>query len=226
MDICEIYRIFDTEVKLMSQKLLKMTNNKSIIPEKRIIEAANKVFLKFGVESATMQQIADEAGVSRTSLHYYFRSKNHIFDQVLNTVKGKIIPTLSRMIDADTDVLGKVEMFVNEYINLILENPMIPSFAFYEMQRNPEWIINLIKNENLNFGKIVIQIENEIAEGKIRNVKVESLCANIMGMCVFPMLSKSVFLEFKFENEDDFFEFIGDRKSEIIEVIRRWLTVP
>jgi len=44
--------------------------------ETKIFEAANNVFLKYGIDSATMGQIADETGISRTSLNYYFRSKS------------------------------------------------------------------------------------------------------------------------------------------------------
>ncbi|MGE4586931.1 MAG: TetR/AcrR family transcriptional regulator [Mangrovibacterium sp.] len=195
-------------------------------PETRIIEAANKVFLKYGVDGTTMSQIADEANISRTSLHYYFRNKAHLFQKVLESVQGRVIPTLSKIINAEMPVFSKIEMFVNEYTDLIMDNPMIPGFLFMEMQREAKWIINLLKNQiqDLNFEKLNIQIEKEIAEGKINPFKLEDLYANIIGMSVFPLLSKPIFMEFIFNhNEEKFYDFMISRKKDVMSVIENWL---
>ncbi|MDD4114947.1 MAG: helix-turn-helix domain containing protein, partial [Massilibacteroides sp.] len=51
--------------------------------ESRIIEAAKQVFVRKGFESATMGDIAAEAGIGRTSLNYYFRNKEMLFEAIL-----------------------------------------------------------------------------------------------------------------------------------------------
>lgn len=206
-----------------------MSNIKIMIPENnivetRIIEAANKVFLKNGVDGTTMSQIADEADISRTSLHYYFRNKAHLFQKVLKNIEGKITPTLSEIINADIPVFNKIEMFINEYIDLIMSNPMIPGFIFMEMQRDSKGIISLLNVRNLNFDKLKFQIEKEVTEGKIKPFKLEDLFANIVGMSVFPLLSKPIFMEFAFEDkEEEFYDFMISRKQVIMQVIERWL---
>lgn len=193
-------------------------------PETRIIEAANKVFLRYGVDGTTMSQIADEANISRTSLHYYFRNKAHLFQKVLETIQGKVIPTLSEIIDAEVPVFSKIEMFINEYIDLIMDNPMIPGFLFMEMQRDTKWITNLFKTQNLNFDKLKIQIEKEVTEGKIKPFKLEELFANIVGMSVFPLLGKPVFMEFIFDHDEEkFHDFMISRKKDVMSVIENWL---
>lgn len=192
--------------------------------ETRIIEAANKVFLKYGVDGTTMSQIAEEANISRTSLHYYFRNKERLLHKVLETVKVRIIPALSEIIDAEESIITKIELFINVYIDLIIENPMIPGFLFMEIQRDPEWIISLFKAQNLNFNKLHEQITKEIAEGKIRPFKPEDLFANIIGMTVFPLLGKPVFMEFIFDHDEkDFTVFMMSRKNTILSVINAWL---
>src|SRR5262245_51487236 len=50
--------------------------------EERIITAARKVFLSKGLAGARMQDIADEAGINKALLHYYFRSKEKLFDMI------------------------------------------------------------------------------------------------------------------------------------------------
>ncbi len=80
--------------------------------ETKIIDAANKVFLKYGVDSAKMVQIAEEANISRTSLNYYFRSKNHLVKKVLNDLENKIVPTVSSLINDETmPLIVKIESF-------------------------------------------------------------------------------------------------------------------
>ena len=199
--------------------------DKTMNPETRIIEAAKKVFLKYGVNGTTMSQIADEANISRTSLHYYFRNKERLFHIVLETTQHRIIPTLSGIINAEVPVYSKIEMFVNGYIDLIMNNPMIPGFLLMEMQRNPDWIIILFRNQKLNFGKLKVQIEKEIADGKIKPFKFEDMLINIIGMSISPLLGNPVFMEFIFNHDEKkFHDFMMSRKKVIMTVIENWLT--
>lgn len=197
----------------------------SIAPEKRILEAANKVFLKYGVDGTTMSQIADEANISRTSLHYYFKNKEKLYQVVLETIQGRVIPTLSEIIGADKPVLSKIEMFINEYIDLLIDNPMIPGFLFMEMQKDSNRILDLFDVKKLNFDKLKAQIEKEITEGKIKPFKIEDFYANIIGMSVFPLLGKPFFMEFVFDkNDEKFRNFMISRKKSIMSVIGSWLS--
>jgi TetR/AcrR family transcriptional regulator len=178
-------------------------------PEAKIIAAANKVFLKYGVEAATMMQIADEAGLSRTSLHYYYRNKAHLFAAVFEAIEAKMIPALT---------------FVEEYIDLITQYPMIPGFMSSEIQRNPEWLTDLFQRKNLNFDALRMSLASEAAEGKIRPICVEDLIANTFGMCVFPVLSKPLFMAFVYEGKEACFNaFMQERKKVIVDVLQAWL---
>ncbi len=50
--------------------------------EQNILNAAISVFQKKGMAGARMQEIADEAGINKAMLHYYYRSKQLLFDAV------------------------------------------------------------------------------------------------------------------------------------------------
>ena len=54
--------------------------------EDKIVDAAKKVFIQKGMDGARMQQIADEAGINKALLHYYFRTKNKLFEKVFSIV--------------------------------------------------------------------------------------------------------------------------------------------
>ena len=202
-----------------------MVKENNIDIETKIIEAANKVFLQYGIDGSTMLQIADEAEISRTSLHYYFRDKAHLFKKVLESIQDKIIPKISVIIDEDTSLFNKIEMFINEYIDLIMKNPMIPRFISMQLQSDPSWVISIFKSQRLHLDKLNAQIEREIEEKKINSFKLEELLANIIGMSVFPLLSKALFMEFIFDkSEKEFYDYMKSHKKSIMYIVRAWLS--
>ncbi len=54
--------------------------------EYRILLSAYKVFLKYGYHGTTMEKIAKDAGVSKSIIHYYFRSKENLYREVMGTI--------------------------------------------------------------------------------------------------------------------------------------------
>ncbi len=200
-------------------------NNDTTKIEAKIIKAANNIFLKHGVDSATMGQIALEAGINRTSLNYYFRSKNQLLKKVLNNLKSKIAPTVSSLIDDESmPLMVKVEMFVDTYIDLIIKHPMVPSFISWELTREPKWIINFLKERDLNFEKLTVQIANEVKAGKVIPFKLEDLFVNIFGLCTFSFITKPVLMEFFFNHDEKkIATFMISRKTEVKRMLCNWL---
>ena len=200
-------------------------NNDSTDIETKIIEAANNVFFKYGVDKSTMGQIADEAGISRTSLNYYFRSKRNLLQKVIISLENKIVPTISILINDDNlSAIDKIESFVDEYINLIIKYPMIPTFMVSELLREPNWIFEFIRQNNLDFEKIFLQINDEIAQGELIPFKFEDLFVNVISLCAFPLVAKPLLMEFFFDkNEEKLAQFMVSRKIEVKRILRKWL---
>ncbi len=194
--------------------------------EYKILEAANTVFLKYGVDNSTMGQIAEEAGISRTSLNYYFRSKKNLLQKVIINLENKIFPTLFQLINDDRmPLIDKIELFVDEYIDLIIKYPMVPTFMASELLREPNWIFEFIRQNNLDFEKLSLQIDQETAQGKLIPFKFENLFVNVISLCAFPMVAKPLLMDFFFNNnEKELTQFNYSRKIEVKRILRRWLT--
>ena len=194
--------------------------------EYKILETANTVFLKYGVDNSTMGQIAEEAGISRTSLNYYFRSKKDLLQKVIINLENKIFPTLFQLINDDRmPLIDKIELFVDEYIDLIIKYPMVPTFMASELLREPNWIFEFIRQNNLDFEKLSLQIDQETAQGKLIPFKFENLFVNVISLCAFPMVAKPLLMEFFFNNnEKELTQFNYSRKIEVKRILRRWLT--
>ncbi|MGD2035123.1 MAG: helix-turn-helix domain-containing protein, partial [Bacteroidales bacterium] len=106
--------------------------------EKRIYEAARKVFLKKGLAGARMQEIADEAGINKALLHYYFRNKEKLFGGIFNEIVMELSVRLKGIFEMDMDVLGKFKAFVNIYVDVLLKNRYLPLFVLNEINDNPD----------------------------------------------------------------------------------------
>ena len=203
---------------------LKTSNYSDV--ELKIIEAANKVFLQYGVEATTMQQIAHEADISRTALHYYFRNKSQLYECIIEILSNRIIPQLSSTLSTDTSVVEKVEMFVNNYIDLIVEYPMVPGFILSEMQKESNWILTTFEKKILDtdIARFQIQIQKEVEEKKINSITPIDLISNVMGLCIFPIVGRPLYLKFIFDNNNEaYVQYLNERKKTIINVIKAWL---
>ncbi len=77
--------------------------------ETLILETARSVFVEKGFDGARMQEIADKAGINKALLHYYFRSKQNLFESILNESIQKIIPHILEFMESEVSLAKKIE---------------------------------------------------------------------------------------------------------------------
>jgi TetR/AcrR family transcriptional regulator len=167
---------------------------KDISTEDRILSAAKKVFVKEGMAGARMQHIADEAGINKAMLHYYFRSKDKLFEKIFTELSQHFFPKLIRIFQADTSLFKKIEMFAAEYIEQMQKTPYLPIFVLNEVNRQPEILIRkMLGNQKLPVKKFIEDVEKEIKKGVIKPIHPFHLLLNIISLCVFPFVARPMF---------------------------------
>ena len=97
--------------------------------EEKILNAAQRVFVEKGMDGARMQEIANEAGINKALLHYYFRTKQKLFEAIFKKVFKSILPNIMEMVHSDLPIEKKLEIFIEKYIELLLKNPFVPTSA-------------------------------------------------------------------------------------------------
>ena len=122
--------------------------------EEKIIASAEKLFYQKGKAGTSMQDIADDAGINRTLLNYYFRSKDQLFEAVFRKALGSFVPDLAVMINAHNAFDEYVPAMVEKIIDTMLENPHIPNFVLQELSSNPERMPQIIKEMGVDPEKI------------------------------------------------------------------------
>jgi len=193
--------------------------------EHQILEAARKVFIRKGLEGARMQEIADEAGINKALLHYYFRSKEKLFSHIFETAINGIFDSVNESIHEEGDVFVFIETFVDNYLTTLQANPFIPNFIFNEINSHPERISQFSSKIKLNIPGFKHMVEKNIAQKKISTVSPEHLLIDILGMCVFPFVGRPLMeTTFYKGNPAGIGQFFNERKQHIISFLKIALT--
>lgn len=188
--------------------------------EEKILNAAQTVFIHKGMDGARMQEIADEAGINKALLHYYFRTKEKLFSAIFKKVFTQIFPNLMTLATSELPIEEKLRVFVEKYMELLLKNPFLPTFILKEMNRDPDFLATIIKSNGVKPNVIFAMFEKEMEAGKIRRMDPRDLLVNILGLSIFPIAAKPLMTIMFFENDKKAYnEFISKRKETVTEFV-------
>ncbi len=193
-----------------------MVNAENISTEKKILEAAKRVFLKNGLAGARMQDIADEAGMNKALLHYYFRNKEQLFEKIFLELTSDFWPQLTTVFESDTPLFGKIESFCEMYTDKIIANPYLPLFVLHEMNRRPkQFLKKMLGRHPPNPQKLLAQIDEQVKAGIIRPVSPAQLIINMVSLTIFPFIGRPMFMAVMNINDAAFDRLIAERRREV-----------
>ena len=193
--------------------------------EQKILEIAKKVFIQKGLDGTRLEEIAIEAGINKALLHYYFRSKEKLFERIFDEMSSKLIPDFSLIIESQRPIEEKIELFVHHYIDFVSKSPQLPLFLITEVNRNPQRIKELLSHTN-NFAmiqKFAYQMLTEMQVGRIKTFNPLHFMLNIMSLCIFPFIARPVIQAILQIQEDDLTVILKQRKEEVSSFIREAL---
>ncbi len=193
--------------------------------EAKILAAARKVFIEKGMAGARMQDIADEMGMNKALLHYYFKTKEQLFEVIFKETIAGFIPRLKALLVADISLQQKIEIFCGNYIQMAIENPFLPLFILNEMNKQPaQFVVKVFGGELPDINKFTQQLEDEITARRIKPISPVHLIMNMMSMCIFPFIGKPVISAVLGLDELQFRLAMEQRKKEIPKFILNSIT--
>lgn len=159
--------------------------------EKKILDAAKKVFEAYGYTGARMQQIADEAEISKASLHYYFRSKEKLFDRIFDETMAEFLPMISTWEDDTEDWEIKLRAFIGRFFIFLKTKSML--FIIREINRNPDLLMNRKKDGKPKRNRFVQYFEGLQQQGQIKDMNVKLVYIFLHSLCAYPIMNSVLF---------------------------------
>jgi len=191
--------------------------------EKRILESAEKLFLEKGLALTSTTDIAREAGCNQALVHYYFRTKDRLFEEIY---LKKILIFISSFMQIDEENISfeeKLKRKMESHYEMLLENPQLPFLFLNEMVTNPSRIKQV--KEKLGtfplpvYGQFERDLSEEIRKGKIRQVTPLNLILSALSFNIGVFLTKPLLTELLGMDEDAFMAFARERKDEGVRIL-------
>lgn len=182
---------------------------KSEITKAKLVETAKELFLEKGFEGLKMQELADRAGMNKGLLHYYFKTKDALFEAIFAEAMQNLLGGIVEELLSAHTVEHKMHAIVDLYFDKLSANPGLPVFVLSEIHRNPtlKGLINLSEMSPMLMSAISSQIKHPDERAAFLN-----LVLSVVSLCVFPfaarpLLNQLLAGQFKFE------DFIEQRRN-------------
>ena len=188
--------------------------------ELKIRDAAKSLFLKKGYSATTTRNIAQESQINRALLNYYFTSKRRLFEIIMFET---LYDFLNKMVevynDEETTIREKIELASSKYIDMIIAEPLLPTFILNELKNNPTNFLKMPTAKVIMKSQLISQYNDGVKKGIYKKVDSIHFITNILSLIVFPFICSPIIMKMEKLNKTDFNKMMNQRKKLIPEWI-------
>lgn len=194
--------------------------------EARIVDAARQLFIERGFVGTSMSDIASRAGINRPTLHYYFRTKERMFDAVFGGIVGTLVPRVKGIVlQPDRPIGERVASVVDAYYDVFGANPGLPMFIVREMHRDFDGVVRTIMEMRLGqYIESVRQgLQGEMDSGRLRQVPMRYLFLTFYSMLTMPFVAGNLCRTVLLDDGETFADLLAGWKPYIVDAMERLL---
>lgn len=195
--------------------------------EQQILKAAEEEFFAVGYDRAKTTSIAARAGVTHAMLHYYFRTKENLFNKIFDSKIDLIYKMITSIfVNKEMPIMDKVEAGIRAHFQLLVENPRLPQFVITEiiskeerMETYKEKLKPMIDAFIPGVQAVFDQLheKGEIAQASALDILQDMIFLNVTTFLFDPMFNGMVYDNEKRE------EYLKSRLEENIRLIQNRL---
>ncbi len=202
-------------------------DKQSVSTEQLILESAEREFLERGFDGARTTSIAKAAGVTHTMLHYYFRSKESLFERIVDEKIGELARSVVEVFSVDGKSFEeRLRNGISCHFDFLVENADLPRFLINELVLHPERC-EIIEQKRGSIVKVWTTLQSELdayaAEHGTQRVDVITLMMDIISLNVFLILAKPIISAVLNVSSAERQSFLEARKRAIIELVMQRL---
>lgn len=181
-----------------------------------ILRCARETFYSKGLAGARMQEIADKAGINKAMLHYYFKTKELLFQKVFLQAFEVFAGAIADVLNGDLPLEEKIAAYVNYTSDALAADPGLPVFVLHELSQNPGLITAAFA------GKDRISLDKfreQVAERSQGKVDPDVLFMDMVALCVYPFIIAPVFKKLLHQTDVQYRATLESRKTHVIHEI-------
>ena len=183
--------------------------------KEKIKKAARKLFKEKGFSATTMRDIAAEASVNSALTNYHFQTKENLFSEIMKDIIITFRTGLEEILnDEKTTINEKIRKIVDNYMDMLEEEPLLPLFMFSEIQKSSLFITEILKPHELF---INTNFESQIKERGVSEENLAHLFINILALIVGPFVGQSILSQI-YTNEPNQWRQILQSRREMIPI--------
>lgn len=192
--------------------------------EALILQAAEKEFLEKGYSGAKTTTIAEAAGVTHAMFHYYFRTKDKLFEKIVAEKMGQLKELMFSAIgNEELPLKERIKQGVERHFDFIAANPLLPRFIFNELYLNPARVedtkADIITMATVLLDNLQIVIDHEAEQGHCNRVDARMLLLDIISLNIFPFVAEPILSGILASSNESMTDMLEQRKQENVRTI-------
>ena len=196
--------------------------------KQRILDAADEIFVRRGIDGARMQEIADHAGVNKALLHYYFRSKTNLARGVWLRIASSFVPGILEMMASDLSLGDKIDRFVDAYHTTLTRHPYLLAYVISEAARHPDLVDDFYSPERRQAARRMVdklqeQIDERVEAKKLAPVSADQFLITLASSCLFPFAARPMVADVVGVGPTGMMAFMKRRRTELPAFLKRAL---
>lgn len=197
-------------------------STKDLKTEELIKETAKRIFFTEGKLHATTQDIADAAGVNRALLHYYFRSRDILFDIVFKEAIEQMHCKMEVVMADGVDLKDRIRKLIHNFTEMSLQYPFLEAFVITEMIRNPDKRKEFKPDMMEQTEKIQAfynELEQAMNSGQMAKVSPVDFLINLISLMAYPILARPMLQDLFKMDDNQWNQYIEQRAKNLPDLI-------
>lgn len=204
-----------------------MTSERDNTMEQQILETAERLFMEKGFALTSTTEIAKAVGCNQALVHYYFRTKEKLFESIFERKAQLMLSSILKMDDPTQPFEERLRKLVENHFDIMVENPQLPFLFLNELLTNPKRLELLTQKFQMLpltlMERFANDLQNEIDKGRIRNVTPISILLTVLSLNLTPFIIRPIFQKMTNTSDELFNVIIQQRKQENILILMRSL---
>lgn len=185
--------------------------------EQLIKDTARRIFFAEGKFNATTQDIADAAGIARTVINYYFRSKDTLFKLVFKEAMEDTHKRINEVLTSALPFRKKVEKFISVFSAELVEYPYKESFMISEI--NLHGFETEQKVPSVVLKDFFEEIQMAMDKGEVKKMLPVNFLLNLLSLMAYPLLTRPLFKQILEISDSEFKDLMNERMEMIMHLL-------